>query len=88
MRPASTRGATRPAHGAKHVWLPLPTSPTVARIAAFLREHEIDMVVAPHVGDGMLRMLSTMGISLGSATPGDAQASVLQAAENAENASS
>ncbi len=65
------------AHGSHH-----------ARIAAFLREHDIDMVVAPHVGDGMLRMLTTMGISLGSATPGDAQTSVLQAAENAENASS
>lgn len=33
-----------------------------ARVARFLREHDVQVVVAHHMGDGMTRMLSTMGI--------------------------
>lgn len=33
-----------------------------ARIARFLREHDVDVVVAGHMGEGMTRMLGTMKI--------------------------
>ncbi len=35
-----------------------------ARIARFLREHEVEAIAAHHVGAGMQRMLGTMGIRL------------------------
>ncbi len=51
-----------------------------ARVARFLREHRVALVVADHMGDGMTRMLGTMhvGVHLGAA--GDARLAVLTAA--------
>ena len=50
-----------------------------ARVVTFLREQGVQAVVVDLVGDGMQRMLGTMGIPILPATPGDAQASVLAA---------
>ncbi|MDN5563466.1 MULTISPECIES: NifB/NifX family molybdenum-iron cluster-binding protein [Luteococcus] len=50
-----------------------------ARIVRFLKEQGIQAVVVDHMGDGMQRVMNTMGIPLLPATPGDAQASVLAA---------
>ena len=35
-----------------------------ARVARFLKEHEVEVVVAEHVGPGMQQMLGKMGIEL------------------------
>ena len=51
-----------------------------ARVARFLKEHHVDTVVANHVGDGMVRMLNTMGLSLRPDATGDARTAVLAAA--------
>lgn len=48
-----------------------------ARIAKFLKEHGIEAVVAHHVGEGMQRMLNTMGIQLYVGAAGDARDAVL-----------
>lgn len=50
-----------------------------ARVVRFLREQGIEAVVVDHVGEGMFRMLRTMGIPILQATPGDARASILAA---------
>ena len=50
-----------------------------ARIVTFLKEHAVEALVVDHVGEGMRRVLTTMGIPLLPATGGDAQASVLAA---------
>lgn len=50
-----------------------------ARVVRFLKEQQIEAVVVDHVGDGMARMLHTMGIPILKSSPGDAQASVLAA---------
>ncbi len=50
-----------------------------ARIARFLRENHVETVVAQHVGDGMVRMMHTMGMSLLLDADGDARAAVLEA---------
>ena len=50
-----------------------------ARIARFLREHHVETVVAHHVGDGMVRMMNTMGLTLRLEASGDARAAVLDA---------
>lgn len=50
-----------------------------ARIVKFLREHAIRAIVVDHVGEGMHRMLHTMGIPTLPMVQGDAQASVLVA---------
>ena len=47
-----------------------------ARIARFLREHEIQAVAVDHVGMGMQRMLTTMGIRIDTGHTGDARAAV------------
>ena len=47
-----------------------------ARVAGFLKAHDVQAVVVDHVGPGMVRMLDTMGIAILGATPGDARASV------------
>ena len=57
-------------HGAHH-----------ARVVRFLREHGVEVVLVDHVGEGMRRMLTTMGIALHERTHGDARAAVLAAAE-------
>jgi predicted Fe-Mo cluster-binding NifX family protein len=54
-----------------------------ARVVTFLKDHGIQAIVVDHVGEGMQRMLSTMGIPLLPASPGDAQASVLAAVRGA-----
>lgn len=51
-----------------------------ARIARFLREHDVDTVLAHHMGPGMQRMLATMGITVLPVAEGeDARAAVLAA---------
>ena len=34
-----------------------------ARVVRFLREQHVEAVVANHIGDGMLRMMDTMGLA-------------------------
>jgi predicted Fe-Mo cluster-binding NifX family protein len=47
-----------------------------ARIARFLREHAVEAVVVDHVGTGMQRMLTTMGIHIDTGHRGPARAAV------------
>lgn len=47
-----------------------------ARIVKFLREHQVEAVVANHIGDGMRRMLDTMGLPVHLGATGDARAAV------------
>jgi len=37
-----------------------------ARVVSFLRRHQVEAVVANHIGDGMVRMLDTMGLPVAS----------------------
>ena len=48
-----------------------------ARVARFLIDHHVESVVAEHMGDGMVRMLATMGIRTSLGADGDARAAVL-----------
>jgi predicted Fe-Mo cluster-binding NifX family protein len=50
-----------------------------ARIARFLREHQVEVVVANHMGAGMTRMLTTMGIPTMFGAQGDAREAVTDA---------
>lgn len=50
-----------------------------ARVVKFLREHNVEAVVAHHMGDGMVRMLDTMGLPVHMGAAGDARAAVLAA---------
>jgi len=50
-----------------------------ARVVTFLREHQVEAVVANHIGPGMVRMLETMGVPMHLGAAGDAQAAVLAA---------
>jgi predicted Fe-Mo cluster-binding NifX family protein len=50
-----------------------------ARVARFLIDHHVDVVVAGHMGPGMVRMLATMGIRTSLGAQGDARAGVLAA---------
>ena len=50
-----------------------------ARVARFLIDRHIQLVVAEHMGDGMTRMLATMGITASLGAHGDARAAVLAA---------
>jgi predicted Fe-Mo cluster-binding NifX family protein len=52
-----------------------------ARVARFLKDHQIQTVVANHVGDGMVRMVNTMGLTLRLDADGDARSAVLSATE-------
>ena len=45
----------------------------------FLKEHDVEVVLASHVGDGMVRMLDTMGVRLELEVTGDAKQAVLDA---------
>ena len=47
-----------------------------ARIVKFLREHQVEAVVANHIGDGMTRMLDTMGLPVHLGAAGNARAAV------------
>lgn len=51
-----------------------------ARVVTFLREHEVEAVVVDHMGDGMVRMLDTMGLPVHSGATGDAREAVKAAA--------
>jgi predicted Fe-Mo cluster-binding NifX family protein len=50
-----------------------------ARVITFLREQGVEAVVAPHMGEGMARMLTSARLPVLPASPGDAKASVLAA---------
>ncbi len=50
-----------------------------ARVARFLLDHDVQAVVAHHVGDGMVRQLGIMKIALHLDADGDARAAVLAA---------
>ncbi|WP_407341653.1 NifB/NifX family molybdenum-iron cluster-binding protein [Pengzhenrongella phosphoraccumulans] len=52
-----------------------------ARVVRFLKEHHIEIVVANHIGDGMVRMLATMSLPTHLGATGDARAAVLVAAQ-------
>ena len=47
-----------------------------ARVGRFLRDHHVEAVVANHIGDGMVRMLDTMGLPVHLGAAGDARAAV------------
>lgn len=51
-----------------------------ARVARLLRDNHVEVVVAHHVGDGMVKMLDTMGIALRLVPTGDARGAVRAAA--------
>ncbi len=48
-----------------------------ARVARFLKSNGVEVVVANHVGEGMVRMLATMHVPLELGASGDARAAVL-----------
>jgi predicted Fe-Mo cluster-binding NifX family protein len=50
-----------------------------ARVVTFLREHQIEAVVANHMGDGMVRTLDGMSLPVHLGAAGDARAAVLAA---------
>ncbi len=50
-----------------------------ARVARFLRDQQVHVVVADHMGDGMTRMLATMGIRTALGADGDAHGAVVDA---------
>jgi predicted Fe-Mo cluster-binding NifX family protein len=47
-----------------------------ARVVKFLKEKKIEEIVANHMGDGMTRMLDTMGIPVHLGAAGNARAAV------------
>ena len=47
-----------------------------ARVVRFLRDHQVEAVVAHHIGDGMMRMLDSMGLPVHLGAAGDARAAV------------
>jgi predicted Fe-Mo cluster-binding NifX family protein len=51
-----------------------------ARVVRFLRDQEVQVVAADHVGDGMLRMLDAMGVVLVTGARGPARDAVVAAA--------
>ncbi len=51
-----------------------------AAVARFLKEHEVTVVLVTRVGDGMARMLHTMGVRMDSGVTGEARAAVQRAA--------
>ena len=52
-----------------------------ARVVRFLRDNAVEMVVAEHLGDGMVRILGSMHLPVVLGAAGDARASVLAALE-------
>ena len=50
-----------------------------ARVARFLREHGVQMVIADHMGDGMLQMLHTMDIAVHLGASGQARQAAAEA---------
>ena len=51
-----------------------------ARVARFLREHQVDTVLAQHMGEGMAHMLQKMGVTVRLGIAGDARQAVTAAA--------
>jgi predicted Fe-Mo cluster-binding NifX family protein len=51
-----------------------------ARVARFLRDHGIEVVVANHMGGPMVHMLGEMGIAVRLGAAGDPREAVLEAA--------
>jgi len=51
-----------------------------ARVARFLQEHGVEVVVANHMGPGMAQMLSRMGIGVRLGASGNAREAVVGAA--------
>jgi predicted Fe-Mo cluster-binding NifX family protein len=51
-----------------------------ARVARFLMDQRVELVVAGHMGDGMRRMLDRMGLAVVDGVAGDARDAVTQAA--------
>lgn len=51
-----------------------------ARVARFLKDHQIETVVADHVGEGMMQMVGKMGLTLCLDAHGDARDAVVNAA--------
>lgn len=47
-----------------------------ARVVKFLKEHGVEVVVVNHMGEGMTRMLKTMGIPVHLGASGDARTAV------------
>jgi predicted Fe-Mo cluster-binding NifX family protein len=47
-----------------------------ARVATFLREHQIEAVVANHIGPGMVKMLDTMDLPVHLGAAGNAKAAI------------
>lgn len=60
-------------HGAHH-----------ATVMRFLRQWQVEVVAAQHVGPGMVRMLDSAGIVLATGVAGDARAAVLAVAAAVE----
>lgn len=54
-----------------------------ARIVRFLRDHDVQLVLASHIGPGMQRTLSSMGVGIAVGAHGDARRAVLDAAGSA-----
>ena len=50
-----------------------------ARVVTFLRDNQVQSVVVDHVGEGMRRMLTSMGVALHEGRSGDAREQVRQA---------
>ncbi|MDR3361226.1 MAG: hypothetical protein LBO20_11450 [Bifidobacteriaceae bacterium] len=51
-----------------------------ARIVRFLRQHQVECVVAEHMGPGMVRVMGSMGIPIFLGAAGDAREAVRAAA--------
>lgn len=51
-----------------------------ARVVTFLRDQGVEVVLAQHVGEGMRRMLGSMGLVLVEGAGGDARAAMVAAA--------
>ena len=47
-----------------------------ARIAKFIKENQVEMIVVDHMGDGMVRMLKTMEIPVIFGASGSARAAI------------
>ena len=50
-----------------------------ARVARFLRDHQVEVVVADHMGPPMVNMLEQMGVGVRLGASGDARGAVLAA---------
>jgi len=46
------------------------------RVVTFLREYHVEALVANHIGDGMVRMLDTLGLPVHLGAVGDARSAV------------